>query len=110
MNLSLTVRFSFKISAQESRRKKKEYMDTLERKVETLQSENAQYKKRVDTLEDDNASLLSQLQKLQATIARRGGESTFLTVITLIFYRNVHCKLEDCKNIDSECVFPFRHS
>lgn len=67
-----------KISAQESRRKKKEYMDTLERKVETLQSENAQYKKRVDTLEDDNAALLMQLQKLQATIARRG-ESTFLT-------------------------------
>ncbi|KAK6637589.1 hypothetical protein RUM44_008011 [Polyplax serrata] len=60
-----------KISAQESRRKKKEYMDTLERKVETLQSENAQYKKRLDTLEDDNASLLSQLQKLQATLARR---------------------------------------
>ncbi|KAK6625890.1 hypothetical protein RUM43_006189 [Polyplax serrata] len=59
------------ISAQESRRKKKEYMDTLERKVETLQSENAQYKKRLDTLEDDNASLLSQLQKLQATLARR---------------------------------------
>ncbi|EEB13844.1 Cyclic AMP-dependent transcription factor ATF-6 beta, putative [Pediculus humanus corporis] len=79
-----------KISAQESRRKKKEYMDTLERKVETLQSENAQYKKKLDTLEDDNASLLSQLQKLQATLARRGGcgggsggvgESSFITVI-----------------------------
>lgn len=59
-------------------------MDTLERKVETLQSENAQYKKRVDTLEDDNASLLSQLQKLQATLARRG-ESSFITVILNIF-------------------------
>lgn len=62
-------------------------MDTLERKVETLQSENAQYKKRVDTLEDDNAALLMQLQKLQATIARRG-ESSFLTV-SLFLNKNI---------------------
>ncbi|XP_047003678.1 cyclic AMP response element-binding protein A-like [Schistocerca americana] len=59
-----------KISAQESRRKKKEYMDALERKVEILQNENSDYKKKIETLEDSNASLLSQLQKLQAIVAR----------------------------------------
>lgn len=43
-----------KISAQESRRKKKEYMDSLEKRVETLLSENQEYKKKVDVLESSN--------------------------------------------------------
>ncbi|XP_028028582.1 cyclic AMP response element-binding protein A isoform X1 [Bombyx mandarina] len=59
-----------KISAQESRRKKKEYMDQLERKVEILISENDDYRKRVETLEQKNASLLSQVASLQAMVAR----------------------------------------
>ncbi|XP_055854285.1 cyclic AMP response element-binding protein A [Episyrphus balteatus] len=63
-----------KISAQESRRKKKEYMDQLERRVEVLVSENTDYKKRVDTLEDSNASLLSQLHKLQALINKQNSK------------------------------------
>lgn len=69
-----------KISAQESRRKKKEYMDSLEKKVETLLSENQEYKKRVDALENNNRSLLSQLQRLQVLIGdhavRPGSHST----------------------------------
>lgn len=64
-----TVLF-FQISAQESRRKKKEYMDQLERKVEVLISENTDYRKRVETLEQKNASLLSQVASLQAMVAR----------------------------------------
>ena len=64
------------ISAQESRRKKKEYMDALERKVEVLTNENTDYKKKIENLEDSNASLLSQLQKLQALVARSSGSST----------------------------------
>ncbi|XP_061706592.1 cyclic AMP response element-binding protein A isoform X1 [Cydia pomonella] len=59
-----------KISAQESRRKKKEYMDQLERKVEILVSENSDYRKRVETLEQKNASLQSQLAALQALVTR----------------------------------------
>lgn len=58
------------ISAQESRRKKKEYMDALEKKVEILKSENCDYKKRISSLEDTNYSLVGQLKKLQALIAR----------------------------------------
>lgn len=69
-----------KISAQESRRKKKEYMDSLEKKVETLLSENQEYKKKVDALESNNRSLLSQLQRLQVLIGdhavRPGSHST----------------------------------
>lgn len=58
-----------KISAQESRRKKKEYMDTLEKKVETCSNENNELRRKVETLECTNKSLLQQLQALQAMVA-----------------------------------------
>ncbi|XP_067849772.1 cyclic AMP-responsive element-binding protein 3-like protein 1 isoform X1 [Heptranchias perlo] len=58
-----------KISAQESRRKKKEYVDSLEKKVETYTSENNELWKKVETLENANRTLLQQLQKLQAMVA-----------------------------------------
>ena len=51
-------------------------MDALERKVEVLTNENTDYKKKIENLEDNNASLLSQLQKLQAMVARSSGSST----------------------------------
>ncbi|RVE56535.1 hypothetical protein OJAV_G00222150 [Oryzias javanicus] len=57
-----------KISAQESRRKKKEYMDTLEKKVETCSNENSELRRKVETLETTNKSLLQQLQSLQAMV------------------------------------------
>ncbi|ALC44709.1 CrebA [Drosophila busckii] len=59
-----------KISAQESRRKKKEYMDQLERRVEILVNENHDYKKRLESLEETNANLLSQLHKLQVLVSK----------------------------------------
>lgn len=55
-----------KISAQESRRKKKEYLETLEKQVEAFTQENVDLKKKVDSLENNNRSLIGQLQKLQA--------------------------------------------
>uniref|UniRef100_G3Q9H0 Cyclic AMP-responsive element-binding protein 3-like protein 2 n=1 Tax=Gasterosteus aculeatus aculeatus TaxID=481459 RepID=G3Q9H0_GASAC len=58
-----------KISAQESRRKKKEYMDALEKKVETCSNENHELRRKVETLESTNKSLLQQLQSLQAVVA-----------------------------------------
>ncbi|KAK5849042.1 hypothetical protein PBY51_008717 [Eleginops maclovinus] len=58
-----------KISAQESRRKKKEYMDALEKKVETCSNENHELRRKVETLECTNKSLLQQLQSLQAVVA-----------------------------------------
>lgn len=62
--------FSFQISAQESRRKKKEYMDQLERKVEVLVTENNDYRKKLENLEDSNKRLMNELAKLQAAVAR----------------------------------------
>ncbi|XP_022187486.2 cyclic AMP response element-binding protein A isoform X2 [Nilaparvata lugens] len=64
-----------KISAQESRRKKKEYMDALERKVEILATENSEFRKKITTLEDNNTSLLSQLNNLKALLSRSNSQS-----------------------------------
>eukprot|EP00794_Sanderia_malayensis_P016309 gene16309-17953_t len=58
-----------KISAQESRRKKKEYMEALEKKIEHVNGNNTDLRKKVETLENSNKSLMMQLQKLQASIA-----------------------------------------
>ncbi|KAK7075991.1 sequence-specific DNA binding, partial [Halocaridina rubra] len=59
-----------KISAQESRRKKKEYMDALERKVEKLSSENSDCKRRIDILQSTNKQLMLELQTLQNFVER----------------------------------------
>ncbi|KAK7891832.1 hypothetical protein WMY93_023795 [Mugilogobius chulae] len=64
-----------KISAQESRRKKKEYMDTLEKKVENCSNENGELRRKVETLECTNKSLLQQLQALQAMVAGKVSKS-----------------------------------
>ncbi|XP_035662554.1 cyclic AMP-responsive element-binding protein 3-like protein 1 [Branchiostoma floridae] len=59
-----------KISAQESRRKKKEYVDQLEKRVENFTHENNELRKKCNTLESSNKTLLVQLQKLQALVNR----------------------------------------
>uniref|UniRef100_A0A3P8YKU9 Cyclic AMP-responsive element-binding protein 3-like protein 2 n=1 Tax=Esox lucius TaxID=8010 RepID=A0A3P8YKU9_ESOLU len=58
-----------KISAQESRRKKKEYMDALEKKVETCSNENSELRRKVENLECTNKTLIQQLHSLQAVVA-----------------------------------------
>ncbi|XP_077368375.1 cyclic AMP-responsive element-binding protein 3-like protein 1 isoform X2 [Festucalex cinctus] len=58
-----------KISAQESRRKKKEYVECLEKKVENYTSENGDLWGKVENLETANRTLLQQLQKLQSLIS-----------------------------------------
>ncbi|KAL5009677.1 hypothetical protein ScPMuIL_011982 [Solemya velum] len=79
-----------KISAQESRRKKKEYLETLEKRVESFSQENNDLRKKVDSLENNNRSLLGQLQKLQSIVnkVRPVGSSqtgTVLMVLVLCF-------------------------
>lgn len=54
-----------KLSAQESRRKRKEYMDTLETRCQAYLNENCQLKSRVRQLEMYNQRLIVQVKKLQ---------------------------------------------
>ncbi|MEE6477762.1 hypothetical protein FKM82_011625 [Ascaphus truei] len=83
-----------KISAQESRRKKKEYMDSLEKRVDNCSSENGELRKKVEVLETTNRTLLQQLQRLQAMVAGKVSRSykaastqtgTCLMVVVLCF-------------------------
>lgn len=76
------------ISAQESRRKKKEYMDSLERKVEILVSENSEYKKTIVNLEESNGSLVQQLQKLQKLLAMQATQ--IVSLITRQFFLSIN--------------------
>ncbi|XP_003748134.1 cyclic AMP-responsive element-binding protein 3-like protein 3 [Galendromus occidentalis] len=54
-----------KISAQESRRKKKEYVDALEKRVEQLAAESRDMRKVCESLEEANKVLQQQLKILQ---------------------------------------------
>ncbi|KAL3319304.1 cAMP responsive element binding protein 3-like [Cichlidogyrus casuarinus] len=54
-----------KISAQESRRKKKEYLESLEKRVDGYSQENGDLKRRMESLESTNRSLLGQVRHLQ---------------------------------------------
>lgn len=81
-----------KISAQESRRKKKEYLEALEKRVEAFTQENVDLKKKVDSLETNNRSLLGQLEKLQSLCGKMPRPSssstqtgTVLMVVVLSF-------------------------
>ncbi|OWA53460.1 putative Cyclic AMP-responsive element-binding protein 3-like protein 2 [Hypsibius exemplaris] len=59
-----------KISAQESRRKKKEYIESLEKKLKILNDDNSDLRRKLDTSENTNRSLADQLCKLNQTLLK----------------------------------------
>ncbi|XP_066994078.2 cyclic AMP-responsive element-binding protein 3-like protein 3 [Anabrus simplex] len=64
-----------KISAQDSRKRKKEYIDGLEDRVKKCTEENVQLVKRIKALQTQNQSLTAQLKRLQGLLARSGAKS-----------------------------------
>ncbi|CAL4122753.1 unnamed protein product [Meganyctiphanes norvegica] len=58
-----------KISAQDSRKRKKEYIDGLEDRVKACTDENQQLQKRIRTLEQQNDNLLTQMRRFQSMVA-----------------------------------------
>ena len=58
----------FQISAQESRRKKKEYLDLLERKYEAIQDERNLWMRKCEELEMQNKELHKQLVDLKSQV------------------------------------------
>lgn len=57
-----------KLSAQDSRRRKKEYIDGLESRVAACSAQNKELQRTVNQLEKHNVSLVAQLHRLQALI------------------------------------------
>ncbi|XP_076751200.1 uncharacterized protein LOC143432201 [Xylocopa sonorina] len=63
-----------KISAQDSRKRKKEYVDGLEDRVKQCTEENMTLLKRIKALQSQNQSLAGQLKRLQALV-QKGNKS-----------------------------------
>ncbi|XP_077109608.1 cyclic AMP-responsive element-binding protein 3-like protein 3 [Ranitomeya variabilis] len=78
-----------KQSAQESRKKKKEYMEGLETRMSACTAQNQELHRKVLILEKHNLSLLEQLRKLQALVSQTAGKTaqtgTCVAVLLLSF-------------------------
>jgi len=65
-----------KLSAQESRRKKKEYVEGLEKRVEACNSENSILQQKVDSLESTVRALLTELNRLRKVSLEKESRNT----------------------------------
>ncbi|XP_054546944.1 cyclic AMP-responsive element-binding protein 3-like protein 4 isoform X2 [Talpa occidentalis] len=76
-----------KQSAQDSRRRKKEYIDGLESRVAACSAQNQELQKKVQELERHNISLVTQLRQLQMLIAHTSNKAaqTSTCVLILLF-------------------------
>ncbi|NWI43274.1 CR3L3 protein, partial [Picathartes gymnocephalus] len=73
-----------KQAAQDSRRRRKIYVDGLEDRVAACTAENHELEKKVQQLQKQNLSLLRQLQKLQALVRRSTPKTTRTKTCTMI--------------------------
>ncbi|XP_037554109.1 cyclic AMP-responsive element-binding protein 3-like protein 3-A [Nematolebias whitei] len=78
-----------KQSAQESRKKKKEYIDGLENRMSACNAHNQELQRKVSQLEKCNMSLMEQLRRLQAMVMNSSNKSaqtgTCVLVLLLSF-------------------------
>ncbi|KAJ7396996.1 Cyclic AMP-responsive element-binding protein 3-like protein 3-B [Pitangus sulphuratus] len=75
-----------KQSAQDSRRRRKIYVDGLENKVAACTAQNHELEKKVQQLQKQNMSLLRQLRKLQAVVRRSTPKTTRRKTCTMIVF------------------------
>ncbi|NWH33713.1 CR3L3 protein, partial [Chloropsis hardwickii] len=73
-----------KQAAQDSRRRRKIYVDGLENRVAACTAENHELEKKVQQLQKQNMSLLRQLQKLQAFVRQSAPKTTRRKTCTMI--------------------------
>lgn len=64
-----------KISAQDSRKRKKEYVDGLEERVKKCTDENQTLLKRIKLLQTHNHNLMNQMKKMQSLLTKCGNKS-----------------------------------
>jgi len=75
-----------KISAQDSRKRKKEYVDQLEEKARRTDEENELLKKRVKMLNRENTKLSEQLKKLQELLFNSSSKATPTTCLMIVLF------------------------
>lgn len=89
-----------KISAQDSRKRKKEYVDGLEERVKKCTDENQTLLKRIKLLQNQNQNLIAQMKKMQGLLTRGGSKTAqpatclmvLLLSMALIAYPNMQLK------------------
>ncbi|CAH1119369.1 unnamed protein product [Phaedon cochleariae] len=97
-----------KISAQDSRKRKKEYVDGLEERVRVGSQENRNLLQRVRALQKQNKTLIAHVNKLQALICNsttsKATPSTCLMVVLLsaLLVSLPNMKLFDNKPVSNE--------
>lgn len=78
-----------KHSAQESRKKRREYVDSLEGRMSVCNANNLELQRKIQQLEETNSVLLEQLSRLQALLPNSSGRSahrgTCILVLLLSF-------------------------
>ncbi|XP_039999004.1 cyclic AMP-responsive element-binding protein 3-like protein 3-B [Xiphias gladius] len=65
-----------KHSAQESRKKKREYVDSLEGRMSACSAHNFKLQRKIQQLEETNNALLEQLNRLQALLPNSSSKTT----------------------------------
>nr|XP_057925220.1 cyclic AMP-responsive element-binding protein 3-like protein 3-A [Doryrhamphus excisus] len=65
-----------KRSAQESRKKKREYVDSLEERMSACSAHNLQLQRKIQQLEETNNALLEHLSQLQALLPNSSNKTT----------------------------------
>ncbi|XP_077086099.1 cyclic AMP-responsive element-binding protein 3-like protein 4 [Siphateles boraxobius] len=75
-----------KLSAQDSRKRKKEYIDGLESRVAACSAQNKELQRTVNQLEKHNMSLMAQLHKLQALIKQTATKAAQTSTCILILF------------------------
>ncbi|KAF3695659.1 Cyclic AMP-responsive element-binding protein 3-like protein 3 [Channa argus] len=74
-----------KQSAQESRKKKKVYVDGLENRVAICTAHNLELQKKVQMLQKQNISLIEQLRKLQAIVKMSTMKASTTSTCVMVF-------------------------
>ncbi|XP_063346596.1 cAMP responsive element binding protein 3-like 3 like [Pelmatolapia mariae] len=74
-----------KQSAQESRKKKKVYVDGLENRVAICTAHNLELQKKVQMLQKQNMSLIEQLRKLQAIVKMSTMKASTTSTCVMVF-------------------------
>lgn len=74
-----------KQSAQESRKKKKVYVDGLENRVAICTAHNLELQKKVQILQKQNISLIEQLRKLQALVKMSTLKASTTSTCVMVF-------------------------
>ncbi|XP_067841031.1 cAMP responsive element binding protein 3-like 3 like isoform X2 [Heptranchias perlo] len=74
-----------KQSAQESRKKKKNYIDGLESRVVACTVQNQELQRKVQHLEKQNMSLIEQLRKLQGLVKQTSTKTANISTCIMVF-------------------------